>query len=69
MSEKYERGSADLGGEVFEDGGQVDGGSGADTLRIFAGLEETGNTTDRELKAGLATAGGGFLCSSSTTTT
>ena len=68
MSEKYERGSAYLGGKVFEDGGEVDGGSGADTLGVFACLEETGDTTDGELKAGLAAAGGCFLCSSSTTT-
>lgn len=35
-----------LGGKVLEDGSEVDGGTGTDTLGVVAALEETVNTTD-----------------------
>lgn len=43
-----------LCGEVFKDGGEVDGGSGTDTFGVFTGFEETSDTTNGELKAGFA---------------
>ncbi len=36
----------DLGGEVLEDGGEVDGGTRTDTLGVVAALEETVDTTN-----------------------
>ena len=36
----------DLGGEVLEDGSEVDGGAGTDTLGVVAALQETVDTTD-----------------------
>ena len=42
-----------LGGEVLEDGGEVDGGAGADALRVLAGLEVAGDAADGELEPGL----------------
>jgi hypothetical protein len=41
-----------LGGEVLEDGGEVDGCTGTDTLGVVALLEETVDTTDGELETG-----------------
>ena len=41
------------GAHVFEDGGEVDGSAGADALGVVALAEETVDTADRELKAGL----------------
>ena len=42
----------DLGGQVLEDGGRVDGGGGTDTLGLLdGGLEETVDTTDGELSS------------------
>lgn len=35
-----------LGSEVLEDGGEVDGGTGTDTLGVVAALKETVDTTD-----------------------
>ena len=42
-----------LGSEVLEDGGQVDGGTGTDTLSVVALAEQTVDTTDRERETGL----------------
>jgi len=42
-----------LSGEVLEDGGEVDGGAGADALGVLAGLEEPGDPADGELEPGL----------------
>ena len=40
-----------LSGKVFEDGGRVDGGGGANAaMRRRSLLQETVNTTDRELQ-------------------
>jgi hypothetical protein len=36
----------DLGGEVLEDGGEVDGGTRTDALGVVAALEETVDTTN-----------------------
>lgn len=55
-----------LGGEVLEDGSEVDGGTGTDTLGVVAALEETVDTTDgdywsvcdRCMKRGKADSGG-----------
>ena len=52
----------DLGGEVLEDGGGVDGGGGSDALASLDGsLQETVDTTDGELKSGLGGPGLGRL--------
>ena len=51
----------DLGSEVLEDGGQVHGGTGSDTGRIAASLEESANTTNGELKTSLGALGHRFL--------
>jgi hypothetical protein len=40
----------DLGCEVFEDGSEVDGGTGTDTLSIVSALQHTMDTTDGELE-------------------
>ena len=40
----------DLGGEVLEDGSEVDGGTGTDTLGVVAALKETVDTTDGDYK-------------------
>jgi len=50
--EKGQRGT-NLSGEVLEDGGEVDGGAGADALGVLAGLEEPGNPADGKLEPGL----------------
>jgi hypothetical protein len=42
-----------LSGEVLEDGGEVDGCAGADTLSVLAGLEEPGDPADGKLQPGL----------------
>jgi hypothetical protein len=42
-----------LGCEVLEDGGEVDGGAGADALRVLAGLEVPRDAADGELEPGL----------------
>ncbi|CAM0876344.1 unnamed protein product [Alopecurus aequalis] len=42
-----------LGGEVLEDGGEVDGGAGADALGVSALLEVAADTADGELEPGL----------------
>ena len=45
-----------LGGEVLHDGGQVDGGTGADALAIVALAEQTVDAADGELQTGAARA-------------
>jgi hypothetical protein len=50
-----------LGGEVLEDGGEVDGGAGADALGVAALLEEAADAADGELEPGLDGAGHGLL--------
>lgn len=42
-----------LSSEVLEDGGEVDGGTGTDTLGVVALAEETVDTADGESKTGL----------------
>lgn len=49
----------DLSSEVFEDGGQVDGGTGTHSLSVVSLAEESVDTTDGELKSGTA---GSALC-------
>ena len=46
-----------LGCEVLEDGGEVDGGAGADALGVAALLEEPPDASHRELEPGLDGAG------------
>ena len=41
-----------LSSQVFENRGEVDGSTSADTLSIVAALEHTVDTTDGELKTG-----------------
>lgn len=43
----------DFGSEVLEDGGEVDGSTGTDTLSIVALAEKTVDTTDGEGETGL----------------
>lgn len=43
-----------FGGEVLHDGSHVDGSTGSNTVGVTALAEETMDTTDGELKAGLA---------------
>ena len=40
-----------FGGKVLEDGSEVDGGTGTDTLSIVSFAEQTVDTTDGELKS------------------
>ena len=47
----------DLGGEVLEDGGEVDGCSSSDTLGVVTLAEETVDTTDGELESCLVGVG------------
>jgi hypothetical protein len=42
-----------LGGEVLEDGSQVDGGTGTDTLGVVALAEQTVDTADGERQTSL----------------
>jgi len=51
----------DLGGQVLKDGGEVDGGAGADARRELALLQVAGDTADRELEASLGRLGHGLL--------
>lgn len=43
----------DLSSEVLEDGSEVDGSTGTDTLGIVALAEQTVNTTDRKCETSL----------------
>jgi len=51
----------DLGTEVLEDGGEVDGGTGTHAGGVLALTEVTADTTDGELKSGLGGRAGGLL--------
>jgi len=51
----------DFGGEVLEDGGEVDRGTGTNPLGIVALPQETMNTADREGETGLGGAALGLL--------
>ena len=42
----------DLGGEVLKDGGKIDWGSGSDSLGVSSLFEESGDSSDWELKSG-----------------
>jgi len=44
----------DLGGEVLKDGGQVDWGTGTNTLGVSAVLQEACDSSNWELKSGLS---------------
>ncbi|RYR21230.1 hypothetical protein Ahy_B03g066517 [Arachis hypogaea] len=48
-------------GHHTTDGGEVNGGAGTDPFGVFSSLQETGNTTNGELKTGLAAPRGGLL--------
>ena len=50
-----------LGTEVLEDGGEVDGGTGTHASGVLALTEVTSDTTDGELKSGLGGRAGGLL--------
>ncbi len=54
----------DFSGQVFEDGSQVDRGTGTDALGVASFAELAVDTTDRELETGLSGAGLGRLWSS-----
>jgi hypothetical protein len=43
----------DLSCEILEDGGQIDGSTGTDTLSVVALAEQTVDTTDGECETGL----------------
>ena len=49
----------DFGSEVLEDGSEVDGSTGTDTLGVVALAEKTVDTTDREGETGLGRTAGG----------
>ena len=42
----------DLSGEVLEDGSEVNWGTGADSLSVLSGFQESGASSDWELKSG-----------------
>jgi hypothetical protein len=49
-----------LSSKIFEDGGEVNWGTGTDTLGVVALLEKTVNTTDWELEPSFCRARYGF---------
>ena len=51
----------DLGAEVLEDSGEVDGGAGAHAGGVLSLAEVTSDTADGELKSGLGRRGGALL--------
>ena len=51
----------DLGAEVLQDGGEVDGGTGAHAGGVLSLAEVAADTTDRELKSSLGRRGGALL--------
>ncbi|ETW02263.1 hypothetical protein H310_05814 [Aphanomyces invadans] len=57
----------DFGTKVFQHGGKVDGGTTTDALGEAALLQETGDTTDGELKTGLRRTGRGLTLLAATT--
>ena len=54
--ERNKRILTDLGGEIFEDGGEVDRGTSTDSLGVLACFEEPGDTANGELETGFAAA-------------
>ena len=52
LSDDHDGDLEDFSDEVLEDGGQVDGGTEADSLSVSAVLEETGDSSDGEAQAG-----------------
>ena len=54
----------DLGGKVLEDGGEVHGGTSANSLGVAASTELTGDPANGELKSSAGTAGDGSAGSS-----
>lgn len=42
-----------LSGEILKDGGEVNRGACTNSLRVFSALQETSDTADRKLQAGL----------------
>ena len=51
----------DLGAEVLEDGGKVDGGAGTHAGGVLSLAKVTADTTDGELKSSLGRRGGALL--------
>ena len=51
----------DLGAEVLEDGGEVDGGASTHAGGVLSLSEVTSDTSDGELKSGLGRRGGALL--------
>ena len=49
----------DLGGEVLEDGSEVHGGTGTDSLGVSARLEESSDSSNGELESSLSGSGNG----------
>lgn len=43
--------------EIFEDGSEIDGSTSSDSLRVSSGLEESGDSSDGELKTCLSGSG------------
>jgi hypothetical protein len=54
-----------FGGQVLEDGREVDGSTGAHAGGILSLSQETTDTTDGELQTGLGRCRGGFLLAAS----
>ena len=42
-----------LGGEVLEDGGEIDRGACSNALSVFTGLKKTSNSADGKLETSL----------------
>ena len=51
LFDDHDRDFEDFSDEVLEDGGKVDWGTNADSLRVSALLEHTGETTDWEAES------------------
>ena len=51
----------DFSSKVLEDGGEVDGSTGTDTLGVVALAEKTVDTTDREGETGLGRTAGALV--------
>ena len=52
----------DLGGEVLKDGSEVDWGTSTNSVGVLSGLEESGDSSDWELKAGSGSLGNWSRC-------
>ena len=46
-----------LGGEIFENGGEVDRSTGSDAFGVFAGFEKASDSSNGELEAGFTASG------------